>query len=109
VSPNRSPLGAQRHTTSPCASTAHWEKGWERHKSLDLDRGGLLRVGGSAFQETRLVTDPPQSQFTKSSEDSDRLSEADKALATGSLGAGKDTPSGLVSCKQIQLWAVNQK
>lgn len=37
------------------------------------------------------------------SEDSDRLCEADKALATGSLHAGKDIPSGLVSHKQIQL------
>lgn len=43
------------------------------------------------------------------SEDSDSLCEADKALATSSLSTGKDTPSGLVSCKQIQLWAVNQK
>lgn len=65
--------------------------------------------GRVCLPETRLVTDPLQPWFTKSPEDSDRLCETHKALATGSLGAGKETPPGLVPCKQTQLGAVSQK
>lgn len=61
------------------------------------ERRRFAECGRTCLPETRLFTDPPQPQFTKSSEDSDRLCEMDKAPAMGSLDPGKETPSGLVS------------